>query len=205
MPHSKNTAVLPSSDAVLLGTDTKSLLAKINELKSQLATSEAEKHKLLSVNKLLRDRLALVCQLQDQLRDTLQAYDEISNRVQEHIRLTAQLQNLVEDGNIGDAGVEQIPSMNIKDLDKMVEGLTAEPHPGIRSAGPGTPVAGRRGRRNTAPLVVPVTESVVSLLKMFPLFAEFPPEVLTRMALSSYEVNNSALGSHMIWLVVTMH
>ncbi|TPX69065.1 hypothetical protein SpCBS45565_g02627 [Spizellomyces sp. 'palustris'] len=178
---------IPTVDVQTLATRIKEQDATINSLRTQLKTSESECSRLASINKVLRDRLALVVQLQDQLRGTLKAYDDISERVQEHMRLTQQLQSLVDitTGSVQTA-FQTIPT--IADLDKMVEGLT-EATPVVRTL-TGSPPA--RRRRNTGVTAFPPTiDSVISLLSIFPLFAEFPREVLVRLAQSSYEMRRS--------------
>ncbi|KNC97168.1 hypothetical protein, variant [Spizellomyces punctatus DAOM BR117] len=176
---------IPTVDVKTLATRIKEQDATINSLREQLKNSESECSRLRSINKILRDRLALVVTLQDQLRGTLKAYDEISERVQEHLRLTQQLQSLVDitTGNVQTA-FQTIPT--IADLDKMVEGVT-EATPVVRT------LTGSPRRRNTGVTAIPppTIDSVISLLSIFPLFAEFPREVLVRLAQSSYEMRRS--------------
>ncbi|KAI8918999.1 cyclic nucleotide-binding-like protein [Powellomyces hirtus] len=154
----------------LLADKDKTILA----LSKKLETIDAEKAKLLTTNKVLRDHLQLVCQLQDQLQTTMKAYDGITTRVQDHLRLTQQLHIYSGDDNHGDdEGAATDPT------------AWTSPEP-PRRGGPGTPSLARRVDSVARPVYT--NGSIIALLKMFPLFNEFPHEVLLRLAQSSYEM-----------------
>ncbi|TPX60302.1 hypothetical protein PhCBS80983_g01888 [Powellomyces hirtus] len=159
--------------------DTAALLALLTDkdntilaLSKKLETLDAEKAKLLTTNKVLRDHLQLVCQLQDQLQTTMKAYDGITTRVQDHLRLTQQLHIYSGDHDDGDA-----------DHDKAATDPTAWTSPELARRGDS-------GLRRVDSVARPVytNDSIIALLKMFPLFNEFPHEVLLRLAQSSYEM-----------------
>ncbi|KAI9094618.1 cyclic nucleotide-binding-like protein [Phlyctochytrium arcticum] len=171
---------LPTGDTGALITHIHEQDEKVLSLQRSLQVSESERLRMETANKMLRDRLAFVQKLQEHLRITLKTYDDITSRIQEHLRLTQQLQNLVEDAS-GDvkSAVMEIPTF--ADLDKVIEDLT-------ESGG-----LHRRGRSgSSAAASVPTPDTIVPILMSFPLFAEFPQEVLMRLARYSYEMRRAA-------------
>ncbi|KAJ3179356.1 hypothetical protein HDU87_002965 [Geranomyces variabilis] len=205
--------------------DVEALLAKAAAQKETIAkltrrweSSENDRAKLVSSNKILREHLALVCQLQEQLQGSLKAYEEITSRVHEHLALTQQLQTLADpsSGSLTDEGITppvaefgtRGPSSGALG-DSLLSGggggagepslvISAVPpalaplrSPVTPRASRGTPSMMRRASVAAARSPVQSTGSVISLLKMFPLFAEFPPDVLFRLAKNTYEMYRS--------------
>ncbi|KAI8592808.1 cyclic nucleotide-binding-like protein [Geranomyces variabilis] len=202
--------------------DVEALLAKaaaqketIAKLERRLESSESDRAKLVSSNKILREHLALVCQLQEQLQGSLKAYEEITSRVHEHLALTQQLQTLADpsSGSMTDVGVTPAPEFGARGPssgalgDSLLSGgggagesslvISAVPPAVASQRSPMTPRVSRGtpGMMRRASVVarppVHTTGSVISLLKMFPLFAEFPADVLLRLAKSTYEMYRS--------------
>ncbi|KAJ3162650.1 hypothetical protein HDU86_003623 [Geranomyces michiganensis] len=200
---------VPENDVDALLTKTVAQSETIATLTRRLESSESDRAKLISSNKILREHVSLVCQLQEQLQVSLKAYDEITARVHEHLALTQQLQTLADPGWASTLDTSGNPAPEITTRgpsssalgDNLLTGGGGGDSPLVLSAVPAalsplrspvTPRVSRAGlmRRGSVAARAPIqsTSSVISLLKMFPLFAEFPPDVLVRLANSTYEM-----------------
>ncbi|KAJ3009411.1 hypothetical protein HKX48_007948 [Thoreauomyces humboldtii] len=209
--------------------DTGALIKRISDqegtivsLRNRCEAAEVDKAKLLTANKVLRDHLALVCQLQDQLQATLKAYDDITARVQGHLKLTQQLHTIIDpltDANdlssytllagaatpavsITSTAGESSPGFDHMPVQSVYTPGAITPKSEKHSmdsqpAGSTTPSFGlsrreyihsRRVSGNPRLTSAHSIPTIIGLLKMFPLFAGFPAEVLTKLAHSAYQM-----------------
>ncbi|KAI8824976.1 cyclic nucleotide-binding-like protein [Fimicolochytrium jonesii] len=187
---------------------------EMKDLREQLHASESERAKLVSVNKILREHMSMHNHLQEQLRNALKTYDEISAKVTDHVKLAERLHGLVGEP------VSRAKSFSVSGTGNQYspfpEGSVSSPLPRGGPSGGGTsekgfvaalkqeeaswfptsPVVGksRRGSGNNIAVARSpfAADDAIALLKMFSLFAEFPDEVLNRLAMISYEMFRTA-------------